>query len=193
MIGAASWRHISNAPSWRSKVPVQNQSNGRRLKLDTWYECLNISSDSDLSAPTVRDVNLLINGPWINHGLPNTCIDAISMDIFFFFCTDPFFHHGCSSSCTGWPNTYTIYQLCPLGRGSKYESWLPNLVPNQPISENNKIYKFTLSNHIDIRWKWVYQKPGQWIASLSTHHLSYAQASFPTSHTVLSCEGNLVC
>jgi hypothetical protein len=30
------------------------------------------------------------------------------------------------------------------------------------------------------------------IASLSTHRLSHAQASFPTSHTVLSYEVNLV-
>jgi hypothetical protein len=50
------------------------------------------------------------------------------------------------------------------------------------------------------RSNWVFEKSGQWtmdsgqwmIASLSTHRLSHAQASFPTSHTVVFYEVNLV-
>jgi hypothetical protein len=43
-----------------------------------------------------------------------------------------------------------------------------------------------------IRKTWTVDS-GQWtIASLSTHRLSHAQASFPTSHMVLSYQVNLV-
>jgi hypothetical protein len=57
---------------------------------------------------------------------------------------------------------------------------------SKTFSENYCIVSEILKVEVRYGFLGVFEKP------LSTHRLSHAQASFPTSHTVLSYEVNLV-